>query len=145
MSNTELCTIGYEGRSQEEFIGVLAENRVKQVIDVRHITSSRKKGFSKNQLAEALLKSGISYLSMRDLGTPDEVRRAYKAGGSVEKFESDYSKYLETQPGALEELKRHLRERRSAIMCYERDPHGCHRMVLARMLEAEGFQVNHLL
>lgn len=129
----------------EEFIALLTQARVQQVIDVRHITSSRKKGFSKNQLAEALGKSGIGYVGMRELGTPDDMRRAYKAGGSVEKFQSDYAKHVDAQPAKLEELERHARERRSAIMCYERDPKGCHRMVLAQKLEAEGFHVDHLL
>jgi uncharacterized protein YeaO (DUF488 family) len=81
---------------------------------------------------------------MRELGTPDEMRRAYKAGGSVEKFVKDYAKYVDTQPEKLEELRRHVRERRSAIMCYERDPNGCHRMILAKVLEAEGFHANHI-
>ena len=144
MSKTEFCTIGYEGRTLVEFIEALTNNKVKQVIDVRHITSSRKKGFSKNLLAEALEKSGIGYIGMIELGTQDEMRRAYKAGGSVEKFVMDYAKYIDTQPEKLEELRRHVRERHSAIMCYERDPNGCHRMILAKVLEAEGFRVNHI-
>ena len=144
MSKKTVYTIGYEGRTQDEFIKILVENRIEQLVDVRHITSSRKKGFSMNQLAEGLQQAGMKYAGMRELGTPDEMRREYKAGGSEVKFAKDYAAYIDSQPDKLEELKRHVRERTSVLMCYERDPKLCHRMILAMYLEHEGFQVNHL-
>ena len=47
---------------------------VKLLVDVRAVTSSRRPGFSKNQLAAGLDERGISYLHLRGLGTPKEGR-----------------------------------------------------------------------
>jgi len=140
----EVFTIGYEGRSVDELIRELKERRIKVLVDIRAITSSRKKGFSKNQLDEELRKAGLVYLGMKELGTPDEVRRAYKAGGSIEELRRSYGAYLDAQGEKIEELKRHLRERRSALFCYEKDVKKCHRYVLAKRLEQDGFEIKNI-
>ena len=44
---------------------------VKLLVDVRAVASSRRPGFSKNQLAAGLDERGISYLHLRGLGTPE--------------------------------------------------------------------------
>ena len=53
---------------------------VKLLVDVRAVTSSRRLGFSKNQLAAGLDERGISYLHLRALGTPKEGREAARSG-----------------------------------------------------------------
>jgi len=64
-----LTTIGYEGVSVEAFIGTLARARVTLLLDVRELPSSRRKGFSKTPLSEALREVGIEYRHERALGT----------------------------------------------------------------------------
>ena len=53
---------------------------VKLLVDVRAVASSRRPGFSKNQLAAGLDERGISYLHLRALGTPKEGREAARSG-----------------------------------------------------------------
>jgi len=52
-----IVSIGYEGRSLDEFVQALKGHRVDVLIDVRLTPISRKKGFSKTALSEALWSS----------------------------------------------------------------------------------------
>ena len=53
---------------------------MKLLVDVRAVASSRRPGFSKNQLAAGLDERGISYLHLRGLGTPKDGREAARSG-----------------------------------------------------------------
>ena len=57
----KIYTIGYEGKSIDEFIEELKNQGVKNLIDVRIRAGSRKKGFSKTALSEYLNNAGITY------------------------------------------------------------------------------------
>ena len=50
----KLFTIGYEGASLEDFLANLNIAGVDQLVDIRDFPGSRRKGFSKNALREAL-------------------------------------------------------------------------------------------
>ncbi len=144
MAKKTVYTIGYEGKSIAEFIEQLKAAGVERVVDVRHITSSRKRDFSKTRFSELLAKKGVEYVGMRDLGTPDEVRRFYKGGGDVKEFRRMYEEYLETVPDAIARLESAAKEKPTAIMCYENDVTECHRYVLARLLANRGFDIQNL-
>ena len=47
-----ITTIGYEGSTIGDFVAALRHASINVLIDVRELPLSRKKGFSKNQLAE---------------------------------------------------------------------------------------------
>jgi uncharacterized protein (DUF488 family) len=49
-----IFTIGYEGVTQAELLDALKAAKVKRVIDVRAVPNSRRPGFSKNLLRNAL-------------------------------------------------------------------------------------------
>ena len=49
-----IFTIGYEGATVDGFIGALRKAGVALVLDIRAAPVSRKKGFSKNPLAQHL-------------------------------------------------------------------------------------------
>ena len=56
---TALFTIGYEGRALDELIAELQAHRIDRVIDVRELPLSRRRGFSKTPLREALAAHDI--------------------------------------------------------------------------------------
>ena len=126
-----LFTIGYEGATQDEFIAALQAAGVEQVIDVRAVPLSRRPGFSKNVLANALRAAGIGYVGLKALGTPPEGREAARKG-RLDTLQRIYSEQLETAEAALqaEQLKELAAERPSALLCFERDPSCCHRTLL---------------
>lgn len=126
-----LFTIGYEGTTQAELIGVLQRAGVQRVIDVRAVPLSRKPGFSKNVLAADLKEAGIDYVHLKALGTPPEGREAARRG-KFDEMERIYAGQLETPEAAAQSA--HLvaltREKPSALLCFERDPSHCHRTPL---------------
>ena len=97
-----ICTIGYEGGTVAGFIRALKDAGVELVLDIRAAPVSRKKGFSKNQLAAHLADAGIGYRHLRGLGTPKRGREAAR-GGDVESFERIFLEHME-EPEALLDL-----------------------------------------
>lgn len=129
----KLFTIGYEAVTQADFLATLKAAGVAQVIDVRALPLSRRPGFSKTPLRLALAEEGIGYVHLRALGTPPAGREAARKGRTVE-LERIYAGQL-ALPEALAaaaQLGELVRERPSALLCYERQPEGCHRSLLIR-------------
>ena len=128
-------TIGYEGRDLEEFVSRLREERVEVLIDIREKPASRKPGFSKTPLREALEESGIEYVHVKALGSPSEIRYEYKNGGDKETFFKAYRTYLKTQVDHLRSVLDAVRERTCCLMCLERHAMDCHRSAVSDMLK----------
>jgi uncharacterized protein (DUF488 family) len=133
MSTMRIFTIGYESATVAEFLAALRHAGVERVIDVRAVPNSRRPGFSKNLLRNELSEVGIDYVHLRALGTPADGRAAARAG-RTEDLKRIYAGQLEL-PEAIAESAQMLdlaREKPSALLCYERDPAGCHRTLLLR-------------
>jgi uncharacterized protein (DUF488 family) len=141
-----LSTIGYEGKTLEEFLGELKTAAVELVLDVRAVAASRRPGFSKTALAAALKERGIDYLHLRPLGTPAAGREAARAG-RIGDMRAIYAGQLETPEAelALARALAEASERHAALLCYEREAPDCHRSMLAeRMLARQRFEVTDL-
>jgi uncharacterized protein (DUF488 family) len=126
-----IFTIGYEGATQAELVAALRQAGVERVIDVRAVPNSRRPGFSKHILAAGLAEAGIDYVHLKALGTPADGRAAARAGQKA-LLERIYAAQLETPEAGLESARMIAlaQEKRSALLCYERDPAECHRTLL---------------
>ena len=131
MRRLRLFTIGYEGATMDEFLSALQGAGVERVIDVRALPLSRRPGFSKTPLSNALAEVGIDYVHLRALGTPTEGRTAARAGRKAD-LERIYAGQLELPEAlvAAEEMNRLAAEKPSALLCFEREPACCHRTLL---------------
>ena len=141
-----LSTIGYEGKTLDEFIGELKQAGVALILDVRAVAASRRPGFSKTALSNALRENGIDYRHYRALGTPAAGREAARKGRTALMREI-YAVQLETPEAelALERLLGDAGERHAALLCYEREAAGCHRtMLVERVLEREAFEIRNI-
>src|SRR6202162_3399584 len=98
----KLFTIGYEQPPARAVLDELEHAGVKLLVDVRAVASSRRPGFSKNQLAAGLDERGISYLHLRGLGTPKDCRDDARSGQS-DALHKTYARHLKS-PQAREEL-----------------------------------------
>ena len=126
-----IFTIGYEATTMGDFIEALTAAGVERVIDVRALPLSRRPGFSKTPLRGALAEAGIDYVHLRALGTPAAGREAARKGRH-EELRRIYDGQLEL-PEAIAQGAQMLElasERPSALLCFERDPAGCHRTLL---------------
>jgi uncharacterized protein (DUF488 family) len=133
----KLFTIGYEQTPAKSVLDEIERSGVKLLVDVRAVASSRRPGFSKNQLAAALDERGISYVHLRGLGTPKDGRIAARSG-KFDTLHKIYAKHLKT-PQAREELDELSsmvnKSGPVCILCYERDHTHCHRRWIAEIIE----------
>ncbi len=130
-----IFTIGYEGADISAFVATLRKAGVQTVADVRAVAVSRRKGFSKTALSMHLSQAGIGYVHFRDLGDPKPGREAARAG-RMREFESIYTTHLGTAEAQtqLQELALLTDGPSVALLCYEADPAGCHRTMIARKI-----------
>ena len=138
MSAPTIWTIGYEQATVAGVIAALKDAGVEVLADVRALPLSRRPGFSKTSLATALTEAGIAYRHFKPLGAPADGRAAARAGRHAD-LERIYAGQLEL-PEAMAagaELADLAREKRVALLCYERDAHVCHRTLLREAMLAD--------
>ncbi|ATE64977.1 DUF488 family protein [Rhizorhabdus dicambivorans] len=125
-------TIGYEGATQQELIDRLREAGVEVLADVRAVPNSRRPGFSKNILAASLAEAGIAYVGLKALGTPAEGRAAARRH-DLTALRRIYAGQLELPEAMAQaaQLADTAGERPTALLCFEREPGCCHRLLLA--------------
>ena len=143
----KLFTIGYEQTPSKAVLDELESAGVKLLVDVRAVTSSRRPGFSKNQLAAGLDERGIAYVHLKGLGTPKEGRLAARSG-NYDVLQKVFAKHLKT-PEAKEDLDELSALVKKAgpvcLLCYERNHEHCHRRWIAEIIEErDGVRIENL-
>ena len=99
---------------------------------------------SKAPLEQALKDAGIEYFGAPELGTDKESRDRHKDDASMDVILQEYRVKLEKNLAVYEIVKKLARTRVSALMCYEADFRQCHRQVIEKQMDADGFKVVHL-
>jgi uncharacterized protein (DUF488 family) len=143
----KLFTIGYEQTPPKAVLDELESAGVKLLVDVRAVTSSRRPGFSKNQLAAGLDERGIAYVHLKGLGTPKEGRLAARSG-KYDELHRIFARHLKT-PQAREEMDElsALVKKTGPVclLCYERNHEHCHRRWIAEIIEErDGVRIENL-
>ena len=144
-------TVGHSTREIEEFIGLLRENGVDLLVDVRRFPGSRRHPqFGRDALSASLADAGIAYRHEDALGG----RRASDPSGGpspntawrVAAFRA-YADYMATPAfrSAIERLMEDAEARRPVIMCAEAVPWRCHRRLVTDALLARGVPVLDIL
>jgi uncharacterized protein (DUF488 family) len=142
-----VLTVGHSTRSQEDFIALLRAHAVKRLVDVRTIPRSRHNPqFSRDRIASALRRAGISYLHMKDLGglrhpRSDSPNTAWRNASF-----RGFADYMQTSKFAvgLGKLMKIAKTKRTAIMCAEAVPWRCHRSLIGDALLAHGYRVEEI-
>lgn len=143
----DFYTIGYENLGFSDFADFLTLNKIKHIIDVREYPKSRKKGFSKNEMANYFESNGVVYHHIRELGSPSELRKKVRKDRDYKHFFREYQDYLATQETALEEISNIAKSGTTCIFCYEEDINQCHRKTISQylnILNNEDFNIIHL-
>jgi uncharacterized protein (DUF488 family) len=132
-----IFTIGYEGRVQDELLDLLNASGTTLLLDVRAVPMSRKPGFSKRLLGASAEARGIRYVHLQALGTPKPGREAARAGRAAE-MQRIFAAHMQTPPAqeALAAARGIVTSAPTCLLCFERDPHFCHRRIVADMVSA---------
>jgi uncharacterized protein (DUF488 family) len=143
-----LWTIGHSTRSIEQFMELLASQKIQLLADVRRFPGSRRlPHFNQENLSESLAGAGIEYLHFPELGgrrraLADSPNTAWRN----EAFRG-YADFMMTDEfhAGIERLLNVARQKRTAIMCAEALWWQCHRSLIADYLKAAGHNVIHIL
>lgn len=132
-----LFTIGYEGRTQEEYLSLLSGAGVTLLADVRATPRSRKRGFSKGTLAQGCADAGLRYEHLPELGIESERRKQVHTHADFQAMFVEYERErLPRQGAALERLAAWLKAgEQVALTCFERAACDCHRQYVADALK----------
>lgn len=138
-----LYTIGHSNRSPDEFVGLLHQHHVTVVADVRsQPTSARFPYFSSDPLQARLRDEGIEYRFWGDeLGARREEPECYEAGQAKYNL---ISRAFAFQAG-LDQIRVVLEKHPVALLCAEKDPLTCHRMILVCRHLREECDIVHII
>jgi uncharacterized protein (DUF488 family) len=140
----KLFTVGHSTHPLEVFLRLLTMNNISAIADVRSCPYSRMNPqFNQEPLKTQLKMAGIVYAPLgRELGARTDERSCYENG------KVQYDRLART-PLFREGLKRLLegvQTHRVALLCAEKDPITCHRMVLVcHELRHELLDIFHIL
>jgi uncharacterized protein (DUF488 family) len=128
-SEYTLFSIGYEGKTVENFTNELIKEDVRVLCDLRKNALSMKYGFSKKQLKFIVENVGIRYIHIPELGIDSFKRQGLNTDRDYERLFRDYEKNtLPNRSKELQEIQKiFISNKRIAVMCFEADHKSCHR------------------
>jgi uncharacterized protein (DUF488 family) len=142
-----LFTIGFAGKSAEEFFEALHQAGVRRLVDVRLNNRSQLAGFTKSRDLKYFLRTiaDIEYVHEPSLAPTKEILDAYK------KKRIDWHSYESQFRGLLQEREpakglQHDDFDHACLLCSEPTPDHCHRRLVAEYLnrEWEAVRIEHL-
>lgn len=141
---SELFTIGHSNHSAENFIELLLRHDITVVGDVRSQPYSKfNPQFNRENIQKDLKQRGIGYVFLgRELGPRSDDPACYTEG----KVQYHLLAATDIFQQGLKRLLRGVRSHRIAMMCAEKDPIMCHRMILVcRHLRKEVAEIKHIM
>jgi uncharacterized protein (DUF488 family) len=144
----ELYSVGHSTRPIEEFLDLLSEAGIEQVVDVRRYPGSRRHPqFGRDALAESLRARDVGYrheprLGGRRTGSAGSPNTAWR--NTAFRAYADHMASAEFAEGlaALLDGAAHVT---TAVLCAEALPVRCHRRLIADAVSLGGGRVIHLL
>jgi uncharacterized protein DUF488 len=143
-----IFTVGHSTHPIEEFIALLKNYGIEQLVDVRTVPKSRHvPQFNSDALADSLREQGIGYVHLQALGglrhaKKDSINTAWRNASF-----RGYADHMETEEFAkgIDRLIELAKARRTVIMCAEAVPWRCHRSLVGDALLVRGIAVEDIM
>lgn len=129
-------TIGFTKTSAEAFFETLKKNKIKTLIDTRINNNSQLAGFSKKEDLKYFLSEicNVEYIHKIELAPTKELLNCYKEKKITwQSYETEFISLIK---------KREIEKRipieileNSCLLCSEKEPHHCHRRLVAEYLK----------
>ena len=135
---TKLFTIGFTKKSAEKFFGILKENNINLVVDVRLNNVSQLSGFSKFPDIQFFLKTicDINYQHDLKFSPEESTLSRYK------KKNIDWNTYVCEFTATMQkrEIRKYIAENYNTsqnicLLCSENEPEHCHRRLVAEIFQ----------
>lgn len=132
----KLYTIGFTGKTAEDFFSLLKKSEVNKIVDTRINNFSQLSGFAKGNDLKFFAKeiAGISYDHKVDFAPTKEILANYRNKKmNWKEYEDAYLNLLDMrkiiQKVNIEDLHQ------NCLLCSEHTPEKCHRRLLAEYLK----------
>lgn len=139
----KMYTVGYSSYDLDSFVAMIKEKDIDAVTDVRSSPySSYHSDFNQDNLKKRLGAEGIAYVFLGDLIGARHEDKALCSGGVV-----DFKRVaaLESFKRGIARLRKGLESYSVAVMCAEKDPVTCHRMILICRNTGKDCSIFHIL
>ena len=148
----KLYTIGFAGKTAEEFFALLTSAGVRTVIDIRQNRIGQLSGFAKFPDIAFLLDrvAGIGYRHEAALAPTPEILKAYRASRDWLGYEVAFLGLMKER-GVPERIPVAGFVGGAALLCSEPGPEKCHRRLVAELLadywrgQNLGVETKHLI
>ena len=131
-----LFTIGYTKKSAEEFFGIINDNKIEIIADVRLYNSTQLAGYCKSADLQYFLKKicNCNYIALRELAPNPTLFENYKAGTTTtwKEFQKIYNGFLDTHANL--DFFYAFKSKRICILCAENTYEYCHRRLIAEKI-----------
>lgn len=144
-----IYTIGFAGKSAEEFFTLLMKSGIQRLVDIRLNNVSQMAAFTKKDDLKYFLRviAGIDYVHLPILAPTKEILEDYRKDKDWEQFEQRFAKLIE-EVRPIEKIETPLfTERVCCLLCSEPEATHCHRRLVAEYLSKhikEQVEIVHL-
>ena len=131
-----LFTIGFTGKSAEQFFTLLRDAGVRLLIDTRLNNVSQLAGFTKRKDLEYFLRAigGIGYVHDTELAPTADILDPYKKKRMTwDEYEQHFDALLERR--AIAAQRKPADFDRACLLCSEPTPEHCHRRLVGEYLQ----------
>jgi uncharacterized protein (DUF488 family) len=147
-----LCTIGFAGKTAEEFFRLLEQAQVEKLIDIRLNRGGQLSGFAKHPDIEYFLQkvAGIGYSHEPQLAPTSELLDTYRQTKDWPAYENDFLALMHGR-GVPQAFHAEAWPARATLLCSESGPEKCHRRLVADLLSAHwgaqghSVEIRHLI
>jgi uncharacterized protein (DUF488 family) len=146
------CTIGFAGKTAQEFFALLEEAGVERLIDIRQNRGGQLSGYAKHpDLSYFLQKiAGIEYVHEPLLAPTPELLKTYRKNKDWPAYETAFLTLMHAR-GVPQSLSTASWPSKVALLCSEAEPEQCHRRLVADLLstrwrsEGHDVEIRHLI
>ncbi len=140
----QLFTVGFAGKTAQDFFQLLQTAQVETVIDIRQHREGQLSGFAKYpDLAYFLEKiTRIGYSHESQLAPTPELLKTYREAKDWTAYEAGFLALMKDR-GIPEAFDAAAWPPRAALLCSEPGPEKCHRRVVADLLAAHWRVLGH--
>jgi uncharacterized protein (DUF488 family) len=147
-----LCTIGFAGKTAEEFFALLKDAQVRQVIDIRQHRGGQLSGFAKHPDLAYFLNgiASIAYKHEPLLAPTPELLKTYRKTKDWPCYEQDFLSLMKDRD-IPEIIDPAIWSSPVALLCSEPGPEKCHRRLVADLLahhwraKGQDVEIRHLI
>jgi len=146
--NKVFYTIGFTGKSAEEFFTLLKRAGVRILLDIRLNNVSQLAGFTKGKDLSYFVKAILDgqYYHITDLAPTKELLKKYQADEDWQSYEEEFLALLERR-NVESKIKPDLLKGPTVLLCSEKTAEKCHRRLTAEYLQKKllsDYTIEHL-